>query len=473
MKVPIHNKEAEKYILGAIMVDNTLLPVVMSKLFPDAFYINSNKILFNAITALYDKGIKVNVIPVCDQLMKTKELDLVGQPYDIVRMTNDVVGTADIEREILIVLECYMKRQTHLIGHRLAVEGDNETVDPFDSINKASQDLLNITETALKGQEKNMSYYVTKVIEQRDRIKDTGQIGIDTGFEALNRVISGWCAPDLTIVAARPGMGKTALVISSINHLCVNGKIPCAFFSLEMSGEQIVNRLESIGSKIPHHILKQGKVESYQEEQLNKTQDKLIAAPLYIDDSASMNMRDLRAKAHILKKRHSVGAIFIDYLQLMSGTEEKGKSREAIISEISRGCKLLAKELELPVIALSQLSRTVESRNDKMPQLSDLRESGAIEQDADCVIFLMRPEYYNMQEPVSIGGVSYDVDGLVVCKIDKNRHGSTRNIALKFNGNLMKYSDYDQVPIYQEIKEEPKQLGGNWKPLSLIEDEPF
>lgn len=451
-KNPLNNKEAEQAVLGAILVDYNCLPVVISKLFEDAFYHPSHQVVYRSIVKLYDANSPVDVVTVCKELQSSGNLEKAGGPYEITKLTNAVISNANIEAHIMIILEMYLKRQTATIGRTLEVDGYNSSTDAFDGLNQAATLIQKASERVIGGQLRSMDYFVNKVIQNRDKVLTSGQIGLDTGFKSLNEAISGWVNPDLIIIAARPGMGKTALIISTLHHLSVKNNIPVAVFSLEMSGEQLTQRLESIDSGIYHSTLRNNKLSSDEREQINYTHDRLIKAHIYIEDKPGINIRELRTKAHLLKRRYGIQLVMIDYLQLMAGVDEKGKSRENIISEISRGCKLIAIELDVPVIALSQLSREVEKRPDRMPQLSDLRESGSIEQDADEVIFLMRPEYYNMMEAVTIGNETYETNGLVICKIDKNRHGATKNLALKFQPEIMKYEDHKTAPHFVPVK---------------------
>ncbi len=444
MKVPPNNAEIERVVLGAIMVDSNCVPVIMSKLFPEAFYAPSHVLIFKAICQLYDSVNPIDIITVCSRLEKNKELEKVGGGYEVVKMTNAVVSSAHIEEHILLLLELYLKRQTAEIGQSMYANAHDLGKDAFDGLNDGAAAILRASEAVIRGQQKSMTYYVGKLNEQRDRIQETGQIGLDTGLKAINKALCGWVSPDFVVLAARPGMGKTALMLSSLHHMAVENHKAVAVFSLEMSGEQLTQRLESIDSGISHHALRTNRLSTEERSRLLITQDRLIKSPIFIESKPGLNIRELRTKCNLLKRRNDIGCIMLDYLQLMSGVDEKNKSRENIISEISRGCKGIANELNIPVIALSQLSRQVESRSDKLPQLSDLRESGSIEQDADEVIFLMRPEYYGMNEPVEIGGQSYDTPGLVICKIDKNRHGATKNIPLRFNAETMRFGDYQE-----------------------------
>jgi replicative DNA helicase len=252
--------------------------------------------------------------------------------------------------------------------------------------------------------------------------------------------------PDLIIIAARPGQGKTALALSITYNTSVVSDSPCAWFSLEMDGTQLVRRLVSIHTGIDHSRIRQGQTTKEEDVMIGESVDKISESPIYIDDRATLNVRDIRTKTAMLKKKHGIEYIVVDYLQLMKGVDPKNKNREQIVSEISRDLKVIAKEEQIPVIALSQLSRAVESRPDKIPQLSDLRESGAIEQDADEVIFLMRPEYYKMTEDVEISGTDYSVKGLTVANIAKNRHGAPQYAPLRFTGGTMQFTQHGDVP---------------------------
>jgi replicative DNA helicase len=248
----------------------------------------------------------------------------------------------------------------------------------------------------------------------------------------------------MVVVAARPGAGKTAFMLSSVYHLAIVKSVSTAIFSLEMSSEQLVERLESISSQVPLKRLRMNILNDYEKEVVMKADDQIIQAPIYIDDTGGLNISQLRAKATILKQKYGIKVIFIDYLQLMSGQGKSNQNREQEVSTISRNIKALAKELGVPIIALSQLSRRVEERADKIPQLSDLRESGSIEQDSDIVIMLMRPDYYEMKETVEIRGKEYHPEGLVIAKVEKNRHGNVCNIPLRFIGETITIQNHNQ-----------------------------
>lgn len=441
--VPPNDKETEKNIIGVLILTPTILPDVINKLSVEFFYDLKHQTIYKTIVYLYDKRISVDYVTIVNQLKQQNELENIGGAYEIVKMTNDVVSSAHIQDWIMILQHYYLQRKGIEIGQSL-INKSYTTTDIQAILNSASSDILNAQEQVFKSTELNMNYYLMELNKQRCNVKENGQIGIDTGWNSLNRAISGWVNPDLIILAARPAQGKTAFMLNTIYNV-LNKGIPVGVFSLEMSGTQLVNRLLSIESKIAHSNLRHNTITEYQQSQLNRAENKMIDYPLYIDDSPNLNIRDLRSKATIMKRKYNIQLLCIDYLQLMSGNDRKG-NRESEIAEISRGCKIIAKELDIPVIALSQLSRAVESRPDKMPQLSDLRESGGIEQDADSVIFLMRPETYNIRE-VEIGGNTLSSEGLCVVKVAKNRHGSLKNIPFKFIGERMEFQEYDSTPF--------------------------
>lgn len=465
LKALPQNKELEESVLGAIMLEPSCLPLVVSRLHEAVFYQEVHRRAYRAIVKLYDESKPADLITVTERMNRMGLFDKSVTPYDLTRITNHVVSSANIEAHVLILQQYYLQREAIRLGNEMVFNGFNG--DPFDTLNSASADIMRLQEQALKGHTKTISDYVVQVNKEREAISQKGTLGTPTGLSTLNDVICGLVPPDLIIIAARPGMGKTALALSILHHVAISLKEPFGMFSLEMSASQLVTRLESLESGIDHEQIRKNDLSAQQRQHLAKADTIIAGAPIYIDDQAGLNIRELRTKANIMKRKHGIRHLIVDYLQLMSGVDERGKSRENIISEISRGLKMIAKELDITVIALSQLSREVEKRPDKMPQLSDLRESGSIEQDADEVIFLMRPEYYEMTEHVEICGQDYSPNGLVVTKIAKSRHGATKGIPLYFQGACMRFTDKrPEVPT-------------NYKPVQhyyepqKTEDEPF
>jgi len=459
-KIPPQAKDIEEVILGALMLDANCVTTCMSRVFPEMFYLDSHQRIFSAIQKIYDRNHPIDIGVVIEQLKKDSNLEIVGGPYAVVRITNSVVSGANIESHILIISEMYLKRETIQTCQTALAEAYEDSTDAFDIIRDTDTALQNIQERVLGGTTRDMAYYGMKVLEQHASVKETGVLGIKTGLTALDKTICGLVAPDLIILAARPGQGKTACALSITYNTSVKNNIPCAWFSLEMDGVQLMRRLASIDSGIPHEQIRNGTTSKEQDLILGASVDKISACPIFIEDKTSINVRDIRTRCALLKKKHGIKYLVVDYIQLMNGTDTKGKNREQIVSDISRALKCIAKELEIPVIALSQLSRAVESRPDKMPQLSDLRESGGIEQDADEVVFLMRPEYYHMTEPVQIGETEYHPLGLCIGNIAKNRHGSTKHVAMRFTGPTMFFSD-NYVEVYT-----PQHSQQNWKPIN-------
>lgn len=468
-KVPPQAKELEEVILGGLMIDVGAVFIGMSRLFPEIFYVDAHQRIFKAIQNLYDKNQKIDILTVIEQLKSNEELDTVGGGYYVTKLTNTVVSGANIENHINIVAECYLKREAIRLSGELISEAYEDSTDAFDVINQADAGFQKIQEQVLTGLTKDISYFGMKVLEQHASTKETGVLGIKTCIKAIDNVISGLVEPDLIILAARPSQGKTALALSITYNTSIKGNIPCAWFSLEMDGVQLVRRLASIDTQIDHEKIRKGYTTTEEDKILGASIEKISSCPVYIQDNANVNIREIRTKANLLKRKHGIKFIVVDYIQLMNGIDVKGKSREQVVSDISRGLKILAKELEMPVIALSQLSRKVEERSDKMPQLSDLRESGAIEQDADEVIFLMRPEFYHMTEDVTIGGKDYPVSGLTILSTAKNRHGETKNTATSFKGSCMHFTDHY---LDQNISE-PQQPFHYNKPYSDKDDVPF
>lgn len=444
-ELPPHDCEIERAVLGAILLDQGCLHLAMSRLFEDVFYKIDSKAIFRAVAGLYDRGQGVDLITVLEELKRAKNDELVGGGFGLMKLTNSVISSANIENHIFLLSEMYLKREMITLTNDAFAKSFSPETDIFDLINTTDLAMQNAQERVLTGLSKDMSYYGMKVLEQHAEVKHSGVLGIKTGIGELDRVMNGLVSPDLIIIAARPGAGKTALCLSIAYNTSVVGDVPCAIFSLEMDGVQLVRRLASIDTRISHEKIRNGKTTEEEDKKLGDSIERMGSVRIFIEDKTSMNIRDIRTRAALLKKRHDVGYIIVDYIQLMSGVDTKGKNREQIVSDISRGLKCIAKELDIPVIALSQLSRAVESRPDKMPQLSDLRESGAIEQDADTVMFLMRPEYYGMTEPVEIGGTSYPTEGLAICSIAKNRHGGTKNIPLQFIGSNMHFKNHPIV----------------------------
>jgi replicative DNA helicase len=438
LKMPPHSKDVEQSIIGILLLETSSIPLYIKKLSKEFFYLNKNQLVFEAIQYLYDNNQNVDCLTVTNRLKLTGSLEEIGGAYEIVKYTNHVISSAHMETWVMILHDYYLQREGLRIGQELTRDC-YDAININDILNSASNSISKSQENVYINTEKSMVHYLMRLAEERSKVSIDGQIGIDTGFNSLNKVLSGWVNPDLIILAARPAQGKTAFMLNTIHNI-LKQNIPVGVFSLEMSGEQLVNRLLSLDSGIRHTDLRHNSLTDDDRRKLIGAETRLSRSPLYIDDTPSLNIRDLRSKATIMKRKYGIKILCIDYLQLMSGVDKKA-NREGEISEISRGCKIISKELDIPVIALSQLSRAVEGRPDKVPQLSDLRESGSIEQDADAVIFLMRPETYSIPE-VEIDGQNISSAGITLVKIAKNRHGGIKSVPMKFIGDTMKFTDY-------------------------------
>ena len=435
------NIELEQNILGSLLIDKNVIPLVIGMLTPEVFYDLKHQKIFKTLQEMYNSNTAIDITTVAQKMQNDKSLQEVGGAYYLSKLTDAIVRTNHLNTHIEMVVEMFKKRKAYLLLKQQVnnfLDVDNESVDLISSLNS---ELIKIQEFG-DINEKTIEQIVLAIIEKRDMAQKGELLGFNTGFTELNHTIAGWCKPDMIIVAARPGAGKTAMMLSSIYHLAILNNVSTAIFSLEMSSEQLIERMESIVSQVPLKRLRTNNMNDYEKGVVMKADDKILQSPIYIDDTGGISIQQLRAKATVMKQKYGIKVIFIDYLQLMTANGKQNQNREQEVSTISRSLKALAKELEVPIIALSQLSRRVEERADKMPQLSDLRESGSLEQDADIVIMLMRPSYYEMTEPVNIGGTEYSCENLVICKVEKNRHGQTKNIPLRFIGETVTFENH-------------------------------
>lgn len=441
-KLPPQAPALEQAVLGALMLDKDALPIVIDILSPNSFYSSAHQEIYRGICKLFEKSQPVDLLTVTEELKKLGEIDAIGGPYYLVELTNRVSSSANVEYHARIVAQKHIQRELIRISTETINDAYEDSTDVFDLLDKAEQNLFQITEQNLSRGYQNMGSLMSQAIKQLEELalKDEGLTGVPTGFTALDRLTSGWQPSDLIIVAARPGMGKTSFTMALARNAAIDFNLPVAFFSLEMSSLQLVNRLISMETEIPSQKLRKGKLEDYEWQQLNSSMEKLSEVPIYIDDTPGISIFELRAKCRRMKMQHDIQMIIIDYMQLMTaGSDHKG-NREQEISMISRSLKGLAKELSVPVIALSQLSRAVETRGgSKRPQLSDLRESGAIEQDADIVSFIYRPEYYQILEDEE--GNSLEGIGEII--IAKHRNGALETVQLKWDGQFAKFTNLE------------------------------
>jgi replicative DNA helicase len=441
-RIPPQATDLEEVVLGALMLEKEAVNEVIDILSPEAFYLDKHQKIFAAIKALFGKSEPIDIMTVTNELKQRGELEMVGGAYYIAKLTNRVVSAANIEYHARIIMQKHIQRQLILLSSDMIHEAFEDTTDVFDLLDKAENNLFQISENNLRRSYDSMQDLVSRAIKEIQNAKnaDDKLRGVPSGYTELDRITQGWQKSDLIILAARPSMGKTAFALNLARNAAVNFNRPVAFFSLEMSSVQLVTRLISTETSLTADKLRSGDLAEYEWQQLNTKVTPLTDAPIFIDDTPQLSIFELRAKCRRLKQQHDIQMVFIDYLQLMTAKGDKGFNREQEISTISRSLKSLAKELEIPVLALSQLSRSVEQRpGSKKPILSDLRESGAIEQDADMVMFIYRPEYYK-------DGVDSEdkPKGYTIIDIAKHRNGKLGEVELRFVGQYARFEELEQ-----------------------------
>lgn len=449
-KLPPQAVDLEEAVIGALLIEKDAVNDVLDVLSPESFYKEAHISIYRSIQELFSNSEPIDMLTVTNHLRKKGELEMVGGAYYISTLTNRVISSAQVEYHARIIAQKYIQREIIRLCTETLKMAYDETTDVFDMLNKVESDLFSVAEGNIKKNYDRLDDVLKKAIAQlEEAAKNTdGVSGVPTGFKALDRITSGWQKSDMIVLAARPGMGKTAFVLSMARNTAVDYNMGVAMFSLEMSSVQLVNRLIASETGISSEKLRKGNLEEHEFRQLHERIGKLSKAPLFLDDTPALSIFDLRAKCRRLKRQHDIKMVIIDYLQLMNaGSAGKG-NREQEISTISRSIKEIAKEIEIPIIALSQLSRSVETRGgSKKPLLSDLRESGAIEQDADIVTFIYRPEYYNLTEDED--GMPTENRGDII--IAKNRHGSLDTVNLKFVKHLVKFTNWDDLSLTDSL----------------------
>lgn len=445
-KVPPQARELEEAVLGAILLEKDKLTDVMEILpKPDCFYVDIHQRIYASILRLQNKNTEIDMLTVMEELRTSDELELIGGAYVLTKLTQSVVTSAHVLAHARIVMQKYIQRELIRIGGEIVSDSFENKSDVFDLLDKAEQDLFEIGNSYLKKDSESIQEILVRTMEEIEEARKNKDdiTGVPSGFPSLDDITGGWQKTDLIILAARPAVGKTAFALNLAVNAALNKDKPygVAVFSLEMGSTQLVKRLLSMVTEVRLENISRGSLQEFELIQMQERMDRLVKAPIFLDDQAGLNIFELRAKCRRLKTKHDIGLIIIDYLQLMHGTE-KGGNREQEISKISRELKGLAKELQVPIIALSQLSRAVETRTGdkgKIPQLSDLRESGAIEQDADMVMFIYRPEYH---------GISNDEHGMPVAgethiNIAKHRNGRLDSVKLKAQ---LEYQKFIELP---------------------------
>ncbi|MDR3095057.1 MAG: replicative DNA helicase [Bacteroidales bacterium] len=454
-KLPPQAIDMEEYVIGAILLERDAIDEISDFLKPECFYKEAHAKIYQAALDLSLREDPIDANTVTQELRKKEILEEVGGAYYLAVLTNKVMSAANINYNARIIHQKYLQRELIRISTDIQKSAFDESTDVDELLNRAEQGLFEISQGNIKKEVQSLSYLLAGVLEEIEHAKDTGILsGIRSGFTNLDRITGGWQPTDLIIIAARPAMGKTAFILSMARNMALDHKAGVAVFSLEMSSSQLVMRLIVSETEIYKDKLRTGKLETDDYSRLLEKIEVLSEAPVFIDDTPALSIVEFRAKCRRLVQMHHIKAVFIDYLQLMTWTGDTRGNREQEVSNISRSLKAIAKELNIPIIALSQLNRGVEARTglqNKRPQLSDLRESGAIEQDADLVAFIHRPEYYGFTEDDQ----GNSLIGIAEIIIAKHRNGAIGDVNLKFKPEFAKFVEPDGMMTLEPITLDP------------------
>lgn len=460
--------DIEEAVLGALLLEPSSVADVLDMLNPECFYKEANRKIYVAISSLASRHAPIDIYTVSEELKKTGDLELVGGPYYLSQLSLRLGAAAHLDFHTKVLLQKYIQRELISISYDVQKKSYDDSLTVDDLLDTTQQKLFGLAEKNMKKETQSVKDVLNEAISELEAVQQRtdGLSGVPSGYTGIDEVTFGWQASDLIIIAARPAMGKTAFVLTMARNMAVEHKVPVAVFSLEMSSVQLVKRLMVSETGLSSEKIRGGrKLEAYEWEQLNNRLNLLSQSPLYIDDTPSLSIYEFRSKARRLVANAGVKLIVIDYLQLMTGPPELKGIREQEVSAISRSLKAIAKELNIPIIALSQLSRAVESRTgNKRPQLSDLRESGAIEQDADIVMFIHRPGYYGMEEDPSQKGITEII-------IAKHRNGEVKDVPMRFRSAEVRFVDANEaafdIPSADNVvsmgsrMNEPEISGGN------------
>ena len=427
-KKPPQATEIEEAVLGALLLEPNAITEVMDVLTPECFYNEANRKIFQPI----------DIFTVTEELKKVNDLEICGGPYYLSQLSMRIGAAAHLDYHAKILVQKYIQRELINISYQVQKNSFDDSMPVDDLLDNTQQSIFNLADRNMRRETRSVREVITDTIENimANQNRTDGLSGVPSGYTGIDTVTLGWQASDLIIIAARPSMGKTAFVLTMARNMTVDHKVPVAFFSIEMSSEQLVKRLMISETGLAPEKIKGGrKLQEYELAQMQTRLAALTEAPLYIDDTPSLGINEFRSKARRLVASAGIKLIIIDYLQLMSGPSELRGMREQEVAAISRSLKATAKELNVPIIALSQLSRAVETRGgNKRPQLSDLRESGAIEQDADIVMFIHRPDYYGLDEDPSQAGLAEII-------IAKHRNGEVKDVQMRFRKSEVKFVD--------------------------------
>jgi replicative DNA helicase len=441
--------DIEEAVLGALLLEPEVVPDILDQLQADCFYKDVHKKIFEAITTLSSRNDPVDIFSVSDELSKRGELEEVGGMAYLSQLSTKIGAAAHVEYHTKVLLQKFLQRELISISYEVQKAAFDDSLPVDDLIDSAEEKVFTLAQRNVRNETKPILSVINRAVEQIEinQKREDGLSGVPSGYTGIDRVTFGWQPADLIILAARPSVGKTAFVLTMARNMVVDHHIPVAFFSLEMPDTQLVTRIMVSETGLPSEKLRGAKKMTQDEwTQLHDGLNKLSRAPLWIDDTPSLSIYEFRSKARRLVNKQHVKLIIIDYLQLMTGPPELKGMREQEVAAISRSLKAIAKELNVPIIALSQLNRSVETRGgNKRPQLSDLRESGAIEQDADIVMFIHRPEFLGVQDE---GGFPGETDLIIA----KHRNGEVRDVKMRFLSSEVKFVDYDDRPFDEPDK---------------------
>lgn len=459
-KIQPQATEIEAFLLGSIIKNQVSYDLVSALLRPEHFYKEEHSLIYKSCVELITENTPIDYLTVCQQLKKSNQLEFVGGGYFVVSLTNEISTTANIETHAAIIVEKYLLRETIRLGCEMIKKAYEDSTDCFDLIDWSGTEINNMLNVIESKQAKKLEQLSKEVLDDCFKaLTEDKPTGVPISIHNLQKQTNGWRKGNLVILAARPAMGKTAVALDYAYYPATKG-IPVGFFSLEMTGKELAGRLMSKESYISSQKINNNLVNTDELTALRKDCLTFKGLPLYIDDTPALSIQRLRSKALRMKREFGIEMLIIDYLQLMDGISAKD-NREQEISKISRGLKKLAKELDIPIIALSQLSRQVEMRADKKPQLSDLRDSGAIEQDADMVVFLLRPEYYGIEQYL-YGDSPIDTKGLMIHIIAKFRGGVTGEVRNRWIGETTSIADWDKPMVINDLpNEDIKQFKDN------------
>jgi replicative DNA helicase len=443
-RVPPQAVDVEMAVLGAMLLEKEAIAKAIEILDVTMFYKPAHQMIFDSMTSLFERSEPVDLITLIEELRRRGQLDKIGGEYYLTELTTKVTTGANIEYHARIVLEKALMRGLIASSSEVISRAYTDSEDALALLDEAEQKIFQISEQRLKKTFISMNTAVHSTMELLESIhgKHSGVTGVPSAFAELDNYTGGFQKSDLVIIAGRPSQGKTALVLSVARNASVIHNVPVGFFSLEMSTQQLVMRLICAEAKVDAHSVRTGRLPEDEWRKLSTSVGRLYKAKIYIDDTPALSILELRAKARRLKAEHNAGLIVVDYLQLMQGPKS-AQSREQEISMISRSLKALAKEIDVPVIALSQLNRAVETRGDKRPVLADLRESGAIEQDADVVIFVHRPELYGIDKDPETGESTVGTAEII---IGKQRNGPTGTVKLAFVKHYARFENLLRAP---------------------------